>query len=183
MRGTFTERFWDKVDTSGDCWMWTGFKNGQGYGRIYVPGTRNSMMPAHRASFLIHYGPFSRLDLVCHRCDNPSCVRPDHLFLGSTRDNAQDMSSKGRARGQDVTHCPQGHEYTPENTYVYEKPGRRRYCRACMRSRTAQRCDAAYWRSYRAKRREQGRVVGTKASDTDAERLSDWQREHEAGCG
>jgi hypothetical protein len=136
-------------------------------------------MAAHRVSLLIASGPFDMRLLVCHRCDNPSCVRPEHLFLGDAVDNMQDMSRKGRARGQDVTHCPQGHEYTEANTYYYARPGLRRYCRACMRDRARSKHDAAYWRAYRAKRRAAARMT-----DTDPERLGREQDAHEAGgCG
>lgn len=182
--GTFIDRFWSKVDRFGDCWLWTGGKNSQGYGSVYLPmpnhGPRR-VMQAHRVSFLIAHGPFDIRLMVCHACDNPSCVNPAHLFLGDARDNAMDMSRKGRARGQERTHCPQGHEYTPENTYLYAKPGLRRYCRACARDRSARRGDAAYWRAYRAKRRAQGRPVGR---HTDPERLGREMDTHEqGGCG
>jgi hypothetical protein len=80
---------------------------------------------------------------VLHRCDNPPCTNPSHLFLGDAAANGADMASKGRARSQKITHCPAGHEYTPENTWLDE--GRRR-CRACRRAKRRERRERlGYW--------------------------------------
>jgi len=72
--------------------------------------------------------------IVRHLCDNPACFRYDHLAIGTQADNLADMAAKGRGRNQrtNVTHCKHGHEFTPDNTYVYERDGRvARQCRAC----------------------------------------------------
>ncbi len=88
------ERFFAKVAVSSDgCWEWLAAKNKDGYGLFYWEGR---MRPAHVASYLIHTGPIPSGILVCHTCDNPSCVRPDHLWLGSHTDNARDRERKGR---------------------------------------------------------------------------------------
>lgn len=89
------ERFWARVDRSDDegCWLWTGPIRGNGYGGFYVDGLA---FYAHRWAYVCHYGEDPGAFLVCHRCDNPSCVNPSHLFLGDHIDNARDMESKGR---------------------------------------------------------------------------------------
>lgn len=101
------ERFWSKVDRKGDCWLWLGALDRKGYGRFSVGNSRhadgsrrNSMVAAHRFSFEQTGGPAGSL-FVLHRCDNPRCVRPEHLFLGTNLDNVRDMDAKGRRPGQD----------------------------------------------------------------------------------
>lgn len=90
-------RFWEKVDKSSPdgCWNWTASVAGKGYGQIKLPRTRRQAY-AHRLSFELHFGEIPSGMLVCHKCDNPKCVRPDHLFLGTTEDNLSDMASKDR---------------------------------------------------------------------------------------
>jgi hypothetical protein len=83
-----------------ECWEWTGARNGHGYGRLNRGGHSGATIKAHRASYEIHHGVDpGELD-VCHRCDNPPCVNPAHLFLGDAKANAQDMARKGRAGPQ-----------------------------------------------------------------------------------
>jgi hypothetical protein len=95
------ERFWSKVRKGeGDsCWVWTASCfTGMGYGQFSLDGGR-VRLAAHRAIFEHHSGrKLGKLEWVLHRCDNPPCVRMDHLFLGTPRDNALDMHAKGRAR-------------------------------------------------------------------------------------
>ena len=86
-------RFWSRVDRSGDCWLWLGNKYTNGYGRLCVGGIERSV---HRLSWEFANGPIPADLFVCHHCDVPACVRPDHLFLGTARDNAIDMVAKGR---------------------------------------------------------------------------------------
>lgn len=96
------ERWWPKVDKRGpdECWEWTGSKNRDGYGRF----RDGPPQKAHRVSYKLFCGPVPDGAQVLHKCDNPGCVNPRHLFLGDHIVNMQDMASKGRAsvtRGTD----------------------------------------------------------------------------------
>ncbi len=88
------KRFWAKVDKTDGCWVWTAGKNRTGYGRINIAG-KNCY--AHRVSWELAHGS-PPPDCLLHKCDNPACVRPDHLFEGTRADNVYDMVNKGRAR-------------------------------------------------------------------------------------
>jgi len=122
------ERFWAKVDRSGDCWVWIGTRWPTGYGQMRGDGRQ---LMAHRVAWQIVKGPIPEGLFVCHKCDNPPCVRPDHLFLGTAADNTRDRDVKGRNGYAIKTHCPHGHEYSAENTY--RTPKGHRGCRTCMR--------------------------------------------------
>ena len=88
-------RLWMRVDKSGDCWLWTGPVEKTGYARLQRSRTSFNVS-VHRLSWELHFGEIPKGLFVCHRCDNRVCVRPDHLFLGTARDNVQDMIQKGR---------------------------------------------------------------------------------------
>lgn len=92
-------RFWAKVNKSDDCWLWTAGKDSSGYGKLNV-GSRadlkQTIISAHRLSWQIHFGEIPEGLLVCHTCDVPACVNPDHLFLGTDQDNTDDMLKKNR---------------------------------------------------------------------------------------
>jgi hypothetical protein len=145
----FLDSFWNRVQQSDGCWNWTGGKNNQGYGN-FAPQRRVNLL-AHRFSWEFHHRQqIPPGMLVCHTCDNPSCVNPAHLFLGSQGDNHADKLHKleiKRLRAAGVTELPpldlarrdngnacwRGHAYTPENTTV-NRLGRK-VCRTCDRQR------------------------------------------------
>ena len=97
---TLEQRFWEKVDKTGDCWNWTGSVNNHGYGKIFCD---RKLLLSHRVSWefangKIPKGKHYKTTCILHRCDNPKCVNPDHLFLGTQKDNVADMLNKNRAK-------------------------------------------------------------------------------------
>lgn len=113
-------RFWKKAEIGepDECWNWKGYINRYGYYviRVYRPrnGGKNYNFEAHRISYFLTHGTLSDDLLVCHKCDNPLCVNPNHLFLGTYQDNSSDMVNKGRqVTGRDI----KGAKLTPARVY------------------------------------------------------------------
>ena len=119
------ERFWEKVKKSTDCWNWTAGTNSKGYGRILNSRKEcEGEISAHRLSWVLHNGPIPEGLQVLHNCDNPPCVRPDHLFLGTNLDNMRDKKNKGRSANSNKEVCINGHT----NWIIKES---RRECKTC----------------------------------------------------
>ena len=98
---TFLDRFWNKVEKGKPdaCWNWIGAKHPFGYGDIRLGGgsrQRTIHIRAHRFSYELHHGPIPAGLDVCHSCDNPTCVNPHHLFVGTARDNVLDAIRNNR---------------------------------------------------------------------------------------
>ena len=98
-RWSVAERLWSKVEKTDTCWLWQGYTMPKGYGvmNLFGPEKGRSRL-VHRISYELHFGAIEDASLeVCHSCDVPACVRPDHLFLGTHKENQQDMGRKGRS--------------------------------------------------------------------------------------
>lgn len=137
---SFEERFEANFEKADGCWEWTGTRVEFGYGQIIRDGRR---LRAHRVAYEIAYGPIPDGLVVRHKCDNPPCVRPDHLELGTRADNNQDRENRGRGYWSSKTHCPKGHPYSGDN--LYEHPDGSRQCRTCVNEAG---------RAYKEKRRQ-----------------------------
>lgn len=149
MKRPAIQRFMEKVEviTETGCWIWTGSLNLQRYGQFHDNGCSVSRMSgnvlAHRWAYNYFKGPLDGYAHVCHRCDVPECVNPDHLWVGTHQDNMADLWAKGRGtrgrrfpeRVKDV--CKHGHSYTPENT-IYAGSKKAKRCRACTARRKAE---------------------------------------------
>lgn len=169
-------RFWQKVsaDPNGGCWNWLAAKS-KGYGVFILKRERHL---AHRLIFSIAErdpGAF----FVLHRCDNPACINPDHLFLGDQVANMRDMAAKGRwirnHAGLRKTHCASGHPLSGDNVRL-DKKGHR-ICRACF---------AASYRKWKRNKRasemtdildfQSGHEAAIAGKKRDARRNADWLR-------
>lgn len=123
-------RFMRKVgfpDPKTGCWNWKAAKDFEGYGFFKL---NKKQMRAHRAVLILHGQAVPDDRVVCHKCDNPSCVNPNHLFVGTLSDNVRDCVKKKRQKEIRKTHCPQGHPFAGENLYIVAKTGKRQ-CRRC----------------------------------------------------
>ena len=94
------ERFWKNVEITDSCWIWNGLKDVDGYGRFYI--NSKTGVRAHRFCYELYNEKIGDGMCVCHSCDMPSCVNPDHLWIGTNIDNINDRTKKGRsASGED----------------------------------------------------------------------------------
>jgi len=114
------------------CWNWTGTCS-RNRGMKKYKG-KNRFVSRVVAHLWLGFDLDSHL-CVLHRCDNPCCINPKHLFFGTQLDNAHDRDAKGRHASRRITHCPSGHPYSAENTYY---TGKRRGCFICRRRRSAE---------------------------------------------
>lgn len=142
---TEAERFWSKVDRSGECWEWTAFRNPKGYG---VFNFRGATPHAHRVAYILTHGSVPPGLVIDHLCRNRGCCNPVHLEAVTVEENTR----RGEAGTfwSDRTHCPKGHPYDAANTGVQRRRGVvvGRFCKTCQR--------AAVRRYQERKRHEQG---------------------------
>lgn len=146
------QRFWKKVNRTtnhNDCWEWQGATNSRNYGTLVAD---KKAWLAHRYSYTINKGQIPHGYQIMHTCDNTKCVNPNHLTAATQKTNMKDMVNKGRHAEHKTTHCPQGHEYTEENTYRRPSRPNQRLCRTCIRNRNKQRpprteYNRQYWKT------------------------------------
>lgn len=113
-----------------ECWVWTSAKDPHGYGRMGLEPGRTGL--AHRFMYQLHKGPIPHRYEVDHLCKNPSCVNPSHLEAVPGHVNNARSNSLSAQRSRQ-THCMNGHEFTPENTYIYRTQRQCRICRKALR--------------------------------------------------
>lgn len=137
------QRFWAKVIKGDGCWLWCGSMLRRGYGQISVKiDGKHKLKLAHHVAWFLVNGAWPKY--LMHKCDNPSCVNPEHLKEGNAKENLRDASVKGRLAGKTSKNvCIRGHQLTPDN----RRPNKTRACRKCSNLRT---------RLWRRKLRDQG---------------------------
>lgn len=139
---TASERFWAKVDKTGSCWLWTGAVDRDGYGSFtaFFDGQKK-FLRAHRFAYQLCKGEIAHGLFVCHSCDVPLCVNPDHLWLGTPADNVSDMLAKKRHLTRtDFSQCSRGHKTATDDWKRIQSPysltagaGMHWKCRICLR--------------------------------------------------
>ena len=128
---SFRDRFLSKIELIPfhECWEWVAHTDKDGYGTISkIENGKKRTLKAHKVSFEFYHGPINKF-WVLHKCDNPGCVNPRHLYLGTAKDNAIDRENRGRSTGPKKTVCSNGHPYDSINTYLRPKGGRD--CKVC----------------------------------------------------
>lgn len=132
-RPTIEERYWAKVDKSGECWIWTGARLPRGYGRFGVRA--GDCRYAHRLAYEWLVGPIPHGFVIDHLCNRPWCVNPAHLEAVTIQVNTARGYSNPIITSLNTgkTHCPHGHPYNEANTYVWAKTGWRQ-CLTCKRA-------------------------------------------------
>ncbi len=120
------EKFYAKLTKTDSCWLWTAGKYPNGYGSF-------QSQYAHRVSYQMHNGEIPKGQIVRHTCDVRECVNPEHLILGTHKDNTHDSVIRNRHHYKTITHCKNGHEFTEDNTYIYK--GYMRVCITCKNER------------------------------------------------
>lgn len=134
---TLAERFWDKVlpEPNSGCWLWTGSLGSGGYGQIGAGGHDGRPLGAHRVSYEMNVGPIPAGFTLDHKCRVRCCVNPNHLEPVTRGENVKrgQAGVLTGAKYRAMTHCRNGHEYSPENT-AHNKDGSRR-CRQCTAAR------------------------------------------------
>jgi len=142
MAGSKPELIEDRIqrnsmtEPNSGCWLWLGWLNKNGYGRMKLGSEKGGTMRqpmAHRASYEFYKGPIPEGMELDHICSVRCCVNPDHLEVVTHRENINLTVQRGRYRNQNMkkSHCKHGHEFTEENTYISKKNWR--YCRTCRK--------------------------------------------------
>lgn len=124
--------------TESGCWIWMGSVSSNGYGNYKI---KNKQIKPHRLSYELFIDEIDKGLQVCHKCDIKVCVNPNHLFIGTQKDNIQDAVKKKRMFNQRKTRCPKGHKYEENNIYRLSDKSTRRLCRQCYREKSHRR----YW--------------------------------------
>jgi hypothetical protein len=122
----FKKYFWSRVVKTAHCWEWSGSKNPvKYYGTLTY---QNKSLYAHRVAWVLINGQIPKGKFILHSCDNPPCVRLDHLRIGDHQDNVTDCINRGRQNNQKKKTCPRGHKY---DSVAFVRGGMRRYCILC----------------------------------------------------